>query len=119
MIYLLNRQQQRWKEQRKKLRLLQCAKKRCLLLQELQQYGLDVKTQCAWEVTYKGHAVGEFRVDLVVNERVIIELKCVDRFAPEHMAQCINYLKASRLPIALLLNFKRSRLEWKRVIVSS
>src|SRR6266404_4706884 len=47
------------------------------------------------------------------------ELKCVDRFANEHLAQCINYLKASGLGVALLINFQRPKVEWKRVLLDS
>ena len=46
-----------------------------------------------------------------------MELKCVDRFANEHLAQCINYLKASRLNVALLINFQKPKVEWKRVLL--
>jgi GxxExxY protein len=45
-----------------------------------------------------------------------IELKCVDQFANEHMAQCINYLKASGRKIALLINFQKPKMEWKRIV---
>ena len=55
--------------------------------------------------------------DLVVDEKIIVELKCVDRFANEHLAQCINYLKASHLRVALLINFQKPRVEWKRILL--
>ena len=55
--------------------------------------------------------------DLVVEEKVIVELKCVERFANEHLAQCINYLKASHLRVALLINFQKPKVEWKRVLL--
>ena len=61
--------------------------------------------------------MGEYVADLVVEDKVIVELKCVDRFAHEHLAQCINYLKASRLRVALLINFQKSKVEWKRVVL--
>ncbi len=51
--------------------------------------------------------------DLVVAEEL---MKCVDQFAPEHMAQCINYLAASGLHVALILNFQSPKLEWRRVV---
>ncbi len=88
----------------------------CALLQELTDRGLKVKTQCTYRIIYKGRPVGSYRADLVVEDIVVVELKCVDRFAPEHMAQCINYLKASNLKIAILLNFHRTKLEWKRIV---
>ena len=55
--------------------------------------------------------------DLVVQEQLIVELKCVDRLANEHLAQCINYLKVSGLQVALLINFQRPKVEWKRVLL--
>ena len=65
----------------------------------------------------EGKYLGEYAADLVVGEKVIVELKCVDRFANEHLAQCINYLKASRLSVALLINFQKPKVEWKRVLL--
>ena len=53
----------------------------------------------------------------MVEEKIIVELKCADRFANEHLAQCINYLKAARLGVALLINFQKPRVEWKRVLL--
>jgi GxxExxY protein len=55
--------------------------------------------------------------DLVVGEKLIVELECVDRLANEHLAQCINYLKASRLSVALFINFQRPKVELKRVLL--
>jgi GxxExxY protein len=57
--------------------------------------------------------VGE---SVVVEEKIIVELKCVDRFANEHLAQCINYLKVSGLHVALLINFQRPRVERKPIL---
>ena len=65
--------------------------------------GVSAKLQISFQVCYKGRYVGEYVADLVVEETLIVELKCVDRFAGEHLAQCINYLKASGLRVALLI----------------
>ena len=86
------------------------------LVRELALRGVNAKAQVSFPVSYKGQCVGEYVADLVVEEKVIVELKCVDRFANEHMAQCINYLKASGMQIALLLNFQRSKVQWKRIV---
>jgi len=67
-------------------------------------------------VMYKGMTVGDYLADLVVEEQVIVELKCVDTFSNEHLAKCINYLKASGLKMGLLINFQKPRVEWKRII---
>jgi len=49
----------------------------------------------------------------------MVELKCAEKLAPEHLAQCINYLKAARLEIALLINFQRTKRQWKRIVNSA
>ena len=85
------------------------------LIRELMLRGVKAKAQVSFPVCYKGQYAGEYLADLVVEEKLIVELKCVDRFANEHLAQCINYLKASGLRVALLINFQRPRVEWKRV----
>ena len=87
------------------------------LLRELAFRGVSAKAQVSFPVCYKGQYVGEYVADLVVEEKVIVELKCVERFANEHLAQCINYLKASRLRVALLINFQKPNVEWKRVLL--
>jgi GxxExxY protein len=61
--------------------------------------------------------VGEYVADPVIGEQLIVELKCVDRLGDEHPGQCINYLKASRLRVALPINFQKPRVEWKRVLL--
>jgi GxxExxY protein len=88
------------------------------LIRELSLRGFSAKAQVSFPVCYKGQYVGEYLADLVVDGNVIVELKCVDRFAKEHLAQCINYLKASGLEVALLINFQRPKVEWKRVLLN-
>ena len=87
------------------------------MLRELTLRGVNAKTQVSFPVRYKGQCVGEYCADLLVGEKVIVELKCVDRLGNEHLAQCINYLKASGLPRGLLINFQRPKVEWKRVLL--
>ena len=87
------------------------------LIRELALRGLNAKAQVAFPVRYKGQYVGDYVADLVVEEKVIVELKCVEHFANEHLAQCINYLKASGLEVALLINFQKSKLEFKRIVL--
>jgi GxxExxY protein len=52
----------------------------------------------------------------VVEDRLLVEVKWVEQFSNEHVAQCINYLKASGLHLALLINFRRPNVEWRRVV---
>jgi GxxExxY protein len=54
---------------------------------------------------------------MVVEDAVVVELKCVERFTHEHMAQCLNYLRASGISLCLLVNFQKPVAEWKRVIL--
>ncbi|MBI4904518.1 MAG: GxxExxY protein [Acidobacteria bacterium] len=50
------------------------------------------------------------------NHRLLIELKCADAFAKQHISQCLNYLRVAGLHICLLINFERPKLEWKRLV---
>ena len=86
------------------------------LQRELKLRGRVVKTQASYSIMYKGGMVGEYFADLVVDNRLVVELKCVEQLSKEHMAQCINYLKASGMRIALLINFERSKVHWKRIV---
>lgn len=86
------------------------------LARELILRGLDVKSQVSYPISYKGQCVGEYFADLLVENQLLVELKCVDGFLNEHVAQCINYLKASGLRLALLINFQKPKVEWKRII---
>ena len=78
--------------------------------------GLNVRTQAPFPVVYQGQCLGDYLADLLVEEQLIVELKCVDRFSNEHLAQCINYLRASGMKLALLINFQKPRVEWKRIV---
>ena len=88
------------------------------LIRELGLRHMTAKRQVSFPVSYKGQYVGEYIADLVVEEQILVELKCVDRLGSEHLAQCINYLRASGLPLALLINFQKPKLEWKRVLLN-
>jgi GxxExxY protein len=64
----------------------------------------------------KGESVGIYFADIVVEEKLVLELKCAERLGPDHMAQCMNYLKASGKDVCLLVNFQSQRVEWKRIL---
>lgn len=83
---------------------------------ELRRQGLDVQQQRGMEVRYEQEIVGEYLADLVVDNRIIVELKAVSSVQPIHEAQCINYLRASGLPLCLLMNFAKPRLLVQRII---
>ena len=86
------------------------------LLKELASRGIEAKAQVGFPVSYKGQPVGEYIADIVVEGQLVIELKCADSFSNEHVAQCINYLKASGKKIALLMNFQKPKVQLKRII---
>jgi GxxExxY protein len=86
------------------------------LARELALRGFHVETQVSYPVAYKQQCVGEYLADLLVEDQLLVELKCADSLSSEHMAQCINYLKASHLKLALLINFQKPKVEWKRII---
>lgn len=88
------------------------------MVHALRKAGVRIETEVATTVFYDGEAVGEYRADLVVDGKLIVELKAVDRIAPEHRAQVINYLKASGLEVGLLLNFG-PKPEFKRLVLFS
>ncbi len=85
------------------------------LLIAMRQKGLDVEVERAYEVFFRGKMIGRYNADLVVNQTVIVELKCCESLIREHQAQLFNYLKVAGLPIGLLVNFRRRKLEWKRL----
>jgi GxxExxY protein len=86
------------------------------LLTELGLRGIRATAQASLAVTYKDRYVGEYFADIVVEDVLVIELKCVERLGSEHTAQCLNYLRASGLTLCLLVNFQRPRVEWKRIV---
>ena len=85
------------------------------LLIAMRQKGLQVEVERSFEVMFRGTVIGRYRTDLVVGQAVIVELKCCERLVREHQAQLFNYLKVSQLPVGLLVNFRRGKLEWKRL----
>ncbi|MGD1095200.1 MAG: GxxExxY protein [Bryobacteraceae bacterium] len=87
------------------------------LLLELNLRGLRVQSQVPFPVTYKNHPVGDYIADILV-EDILIELKCADHLTNDHMAQCINYLKASGRTLCLLINFQKPKVEWKRIVLN-
>jgi GxxExxY protein len=88
------------------------------LLRELSLRGIRATPEVSFAVTYKGHPVGEYFADLLVEDVLVVELKCAERLANEHMAQCLNYLRASGLTLCLLVNFQKPKVEWRRVVAA-
>lgn len=84
------------------------------LLIALGEKGLSTKSQEPLSVRFRGKVVGEFYADILVEDKIIIELKAVRSLAPEHQAQLINYLKATGIEVGLLVNFGNPKLEYRR-----
>jgi len=85
------------------------------LVYELRKRGLETDPQYEIPVYYDGVVVGQFFADILVEKKVIIELKAARDDNEIFVAQCLNYLKATGLPLCLLLNFGKPRLEIKRL----
>ena len=86
------------------------------LVIELQAMGLRVEQQKEFPVYYRGHFIGKLVPDLIVEEKVIADPKVVTAFNETHVAQMIGYLAITSLQVALLLNFKEAKLDWKRLV---
>ena len=81
---------------------------------ELTDRGIIVETEIPFKVYYKNHIVGDYRADMIVDRRVIIELKAVSALATIHEVQLVNYLTATGIDDGLLINFGSDKLEIRR-----
>jgi GxxExxY protein len=83
---------------------------------DLRTRGMEVDQQVRYVVHYEGDPVGLYVADLVVARRIVVEVKACSALNAVHRAQCLNYLRAAELPLALLVNFSGLRAEIRRVI---
>ena len=83
---------------------------------ELGKNGLKFQSQKPLVVNYKGYQVGEYIADIVVEDKLLLELKALAALCSAHDAQVMNYLKATNIPVGLLLNFGRPKLGEKRIV---
>jgi GxxExxY protein len=86
------------------------------LIIELTKLGHRIAQQREYPVHYLGQLIGTLKPDLIVDELVIVDTKTVSVFHESHIAQMMGYLSITDLKLALLLNFQKSKLEWKRVV---
>jgi GxxExxY protein len=89
------------------------------LVREMKLRGISVRTQVKFAVVYKGQLVGEYAADILVENAVALELKCAERLTNCHVAQCLNYLRASGKAVCHLVNFQRPTVEWKRLVLNT
>jgi GxxExxY protein len=85
------------------------------LVIELRKRGLTVEHEVEVEIEYDRQMVGRHRLDLVVDRRVILELKTVEELSKAHYAQVRSYLRATGLPVALLINFSKEKADYRRI----
>jgi GxxExxY protein len=86
------------------------------LLSELDRRGLKADNQVPLKVYYKKEIVGEYFIDILVEDRVVLELKVVDSLKKIHQAQILNYLKATGVQVGFLVNFTYPMAEIKRIV---
>lgn len=86
---------------------------------ELGLRDLPFAKQPRFSVQYKSVFIGEYVPDIIVANRVVVETKTVDRITDHELGQMLNYLRITGLPVGVIINFKRARLEWKRVVLSN
>ena len=83
---------------------------------EMRLRGVPFQQQPRYEVLYKSEQVGEYVPDLVVADALVVDAKTIDAITDHEIGQVLNYLKITGLRVALILNFKHSKLQWKRVV---
>ncbi len=88
------------------------------LVVELSLRGMSCQQQRSFNVVYKGTKVGEYIPDLIVDGTIIIDPKVIDKISDHERGRMINYLRITGFPVGLILNFRRAKLEWERIILT-
>jgi GxxExxY protein len=83
---------------------------------EFGEQGIPVEQQRQYQVHYKSKHVGTYVPDLIAFGSIIVEVKTIDRIGPSEVGQVLNYLKLTKSPVGIVLNFKHPRLEWRRLV---
>lgn len=86
------------------------------LKNDSEDFQVNVKQQYPIKVIYKNKVVGDYMADLLVDNKVIIELKSIEKLNKIHEAQLLNYLKATKIKVGLLINFSPDKLEFKKLV---
>lgn len=87
------------------------------LVVEFKLKNIPTQQQPSYPVSYKGIKVGEFIPDLITFERVVIDTKVINQITEHETGKMINYLKITKNKVGLIINFKRAKLEWTRVVL--
>ena len=86
---------------------------------EFRHRGIPFIQQPKFPVIWREVLVGEFIPDLIVFEKIIVDAKTIDHITPIERGQMLNYLRITGLPVGLIINFKKPKLEWERIVLSS
>ncbi len=87
------------------------------LVVEFGLQGIHCQQQRKFDVNYKSVKVGEYLPDLICFNQVVVDTKTIDRITDHELGQMLNYLRITGLKVGLILNFKKARLEWKRIVL--
>jgi GxxExxY protein len=87
------------------------------LVVEFQRQDIPYQQQLRFDVIYKGVKVGEYVPDLIVFDKVVVDTKVIEKITDHEIGQVLNYLKITGLKLGLVLNFRKARLEWKRIVL--
>ena len=88
------------------------------LCMELAKQGIPFVSEASFEVLYENAVCGQFRVDLLVHDKIVLELKAVSDVCEDHVSQIHAYLKATGVKLGILMNFGKKRLQTKRIVMS-
>lgn len=86
---------------------------------EFRHRGIPFEQQHAFPVIWRNVRVGEFIPDLIAFEKIVVDTKTIERITDIERGQMLNYLRITRLPVGLIINFKKPKLEWERIVLSS
>lgn len=86
------------------------------LLMELKKQGLETETDVEARITYEGKLLGKVELGLVVGKQLLVDLRSHEHFQDTDFSENIAYLKASQLPMVLMLNFRFGKLQWKKIV---
>lgn len=85
---------------------------------EFRHRGIPFEQQRVFPVTWRDAQVGEFIPDLIADGKIIVDTKTIERITDIERGQMLNYLRITRLPLGLIINFKKPKLEWERIVFS-
>ena len=86
---------------------------------EFHHRGIPFEQQHAFPVMWRNIQVGEFIPDLIAYGKIVVDTKTIERITDIERGQMLNYLRITRLPVGLIINFKKPKLEWERIVLSS